>query len=518
MDRSARLFVAAVQFEPAFGEVERNLTALAGLVREAAMVGARLVVLPEMATSGYCFRSRAEIASVVEPVPGGRSVRLFTDLARELDLYIVIGLPEVDPATQIYYNTAALVGPEGYLGKYRKTHSFIDETRWARDGDLGVPVFETAVGRIGMIICMDADYMEPARLAALAGAEIIAFPTNWLGSPAPWFARARENGVYLVAADRWGVERGVQFSGDTAVIDPNGVAINLLSRGDGIALGEVDLEAARSARAVALSRRRPELYQDLLISHYLWSWQEAQMLPPGRQVVLAAGQALGVERMADQARWADRLARESGLEGLDLILFPPVPGSDSGVLEHGLAEVARDLGCHLAWTEADPAAGALTRLVGPEGEVGRYRQMHGGTGDQVVTFDLPWGRVGLLAGDDLLVPEAGRLVAKRGADLILVAADRDADEIGTLSNQRAYENETPLLVANRSGGSRLAGPGIVRRISLPGQAGGSGGAGAGEGGLVLGVIDTGSEAVRAKELLRKLQPRWYDPLVGISQA
>lgn len=238
------------------------------------------------------------------------------------------------------------------------------------------------------------------------------------------------------------------------------------------------------------------------------------MLPPGRQVVLAAGQALSVERMADQARWADRLARESGLEGLDLILFPPVWGEGGAdVFGPGLADVARDLGCYVAWAETDPGAGALLRLVGPEGEVGSYRQMHGGTGDQIAVFDLPWGRVGLLAGEDLLVPEAGRLVARRGADLVLVAADRESAEIRTLSKQRAYENETPLLVANRPGGSRLAGPGVVRRISLPGQIGSDGEAGSGEGGLALGVIDTGSEAVRAKELLRKLQPRWYEPFI-----
>lgn len=510
MDRPVRLSVAAVQFEPAFGEVERNLAALVGLVREAALAGAHLVVLPEMATSGYCFRSRAEIAPFVEPVPDGRSVRLFSDMARELGLHIVVGLPEVDPETRIYYNTAALIGPEGFIGKYRKTHSFIDETRWARDGDLGVPVFETALGRIGLIICMDAEYMEPARLAAVAGAEVIAFPTNWLGNPAPWFARARENGVCLVAANRWGVERGVQFSGDSAVIDQQGVALNLLSRGDGITVADIDMEAVRSARAAALARRRPELYQDLLISHYQWSWQEAQMLPPGRQVVLAAGQARGVELMADQARWADRLARESGMDGLDLILFPlaeAAPGS-------ALGAVARDLGCFVAWAEPDPAGGAVVRLIGPGGEVGAYRQIHGGAGEEIAVFDLPWGRVGMLVGEELLVPEAARLVAKRGADLILVPADWADGEAGTLWKQRAHENETPVLVSNGAGGSRIAGPGIVRQVSVPGQAGTGGEAGPGDGGLVLGVIDTGSEAVRSKELLRKLQPRWYEPLVG----
>ena len=163
----------------------------------------------------------------------------------------MVGLAEVDPETGIYYNSAVLIGPEGPVGLYRKTHAYISEPKWAKDGDLGLPVFETPIGRIAMTICMDACYPETARVPALAGADVICFPTNWLSekSPSPsWMARAAENGVYLIAANRYGLERGVQFSGGSAVIDPDGAVQSVLDTGDGIVWGWIDPARARDKR------------------------------------------------------------------------------------------------------------------------------------------------------------------------------------------------------------------------------------------------------------------------------
>src|SRR5215467_13375596 len=104
--------VAAIQYEPALGQKEKNVGDLLRLVEEAAQQGARLVVLPEMATTGYCWDDRAEIAPHVEPIPGPTTER-FQQLAADYDCYIAIGLAEVDPATDVYYNSLALVGPQG---------------------------------------------------------------------------------------------------------------------------------------------------------------------------------------------------------------------------------------------------------------------------------------------------------------------------------------------------------------------------------------------------------------------
>ncbi len=276
-----RYRVAAIQYEPTLAEKEKNVSDLLRLVEEAAQHEARLIVLPEMATTGYCWESRAEIAPHVEPVPGPTTSR-FQQLATQYDCYIAISLPEIDPATDVYYNCMALVGPQGLIGTYRKIHSYISEPRWARDGDLGMPVWETPLGRLAGLICMDAAYFEAARIPALHNADVLLFPTNWLEEKCPsswWVARALENGVYFIAADRFGLERGVQFSGGSCVIDPDGTIQNYLDSGEGIVYGEVDLTRSRDKNWGAspaeivgdrLADRRPAEYITLVNNTYLW--------------------------------------------------------------------------------------------------------------------------------------------------------------------------------------------------------------------------------------------------------
>ena len=120
--------VAVIQFEPVPFKKEDNLARLLDLCRSASAQGARLIVLPEMCTTGYCFADRTEIAPLVEPIPGP-TTEMFGKIARQEKVYIVVGMGEVDPFTQVYYNSAVLIGPDGIVGRYRKTHSFIAETK-----------------------------------------------------------------------------------------------------------------------------------------------------------------------------------------------------------------------------------------------------------------------------------------------------------------------------------------------------------------------------------------------------
>ncbi len=112
--------VATVQFEPTMSEQERNVARLLELCGAAAEAGARLIVTPEMGTTGYCWFDRAEVAPFVETVPGPTTDR-FAALARKHDCYIVVGMPEVD-GDGIYFNCAVLIGPDGVIGRHRKTH------------------------------------------------------------------------------------------------------------------------------------------------------------------------------------------------------------------------------------------------------------------------------------------------------------------------------------------------------------------------------------------------------------
>jgi predicted amidohydrolase len=107
--------VAAIQFEPTLFSKTANLEALLRLTEEAAAGGAKLIVTPEMATTAYCWATREEIASDVEPVPGPTTEH-FAAIAARHNCWIVVGLPEVDPETDVFYNSAVLIGPEGHWG------------------------------------------------------------------------------------------------------------------------------------------------------------------------------------------------------------------------------------------------------------------------------------------------------------------------------------------------------------------------------------------------------------------
>ena len=115
--------VAAIQFEPCLGTKTENIARLLDLAETAARAGARLIVLPEMATTGYCWYNREEIRPHVEPIPGPTTAA-FGEITARFGCYIVVGMPEVAPRTGIFYNSAALVGPAGVVGVYRKTHSY----------------------------------------------------------------------------------------------------------------------------------------------------------------------------------------------------------------------------------------------------------------------------------------------------------------------------------------------------------------------------------------------------------
>ena len=118
--------VAAINCEPKMFEKENNLKKQYALVEEAAKNGARLIALPEMATTGYCWYDREEVAPYVEIVPGP-TTDLFGKIAKQYGCYIVVGMPEENTKTGAYYNSAVLIGPDGVVGTHRKTHGYISE-------------------------------------------------------------------------------------------------------------------------------------------------------------------------------------------------------------------------------------------------------------------------------------------------------------------------------------------------------------------------------------------------------
>lgn len=446
---------ATIQFEPMLGEKERNVARLLELCTEAAENGAQLIVTPEMGTTGYCWYDRCEVGPFTETIPGPTTER-FQTLAERFGCHIVIGMPEVDPYSDLYYNSAVLIGPEGIVGKHRKSHPYIAEPKWAANGDIAHQVFETKLGRIALLVCMDLHFFETARLEALAGADVICHVSNWLQerTPAPyWINRAFENACYVVESNRWGWERTVQFSGGSCIIAPDGNVVATMDSGDGIVYASIDPTLARRRQVLGepvFSRRRPELYMNLMTNSFTWNPSDYfrlygyQPIPPGRKSRAAVAQFKPSNVVADNLARIAELTQEAHRDGVDLLVFPELAlsGLDepqtraeplSGPAVEAFVRLAMRLRIYLVagLAEADGDQRYNTAiLAGPEGLVGSYRKTHlsiaDGTwaraGDQWRTYDLPIGRVGLALGHDTLYPEAIRSLALLGCDLVACPA------------------------------------------------------------------------------------------------
>jgi len=268
--------LACIQFEPVVGEPAANLAAMERLIRQARADGASIVVLPELADSGYVFESSEELARLADTIPGGCSAAFLCGLARELAIIIVSGLAERDGET--FYNAAMICGPEGYIGKYRKLHLWNQENRFFRPGDLGLPVFETAFGPIGIAVCYDGWFPETFRQLALRGAALVCVPTNWVPFPEndpqrePMAnvlhkAAAHSNGIYIACADRIGTERGQPFLGSSLIVGPSGwpVAGPASADREEIILARLDLSQVRAVRRLndfndLIGDRRSDVY------------------------------------------------------------------------------------------------------------------------------------------------------------------------------------------------------------------------------------------------------------------
>lgn len=220
--------VACVQMEPHVGEKQANVARSIKLIEEAAEHGASLVVLPELANTGYVFSDRDEAFTLAEDVPSGETALAWADAAQRLGVHVVAGIAERDRVR--LYNSALLVGPSGIVGTYRKLHLWNNENLFFEPGNKGVPVFHTPLGRIAIAICYDGWFPEVYRLAATQGADLVCVPTNWVpmqGQPADQpamattltMAAAHSNGLMVACANRIGTERGQLFVGQSLIVE-----------------------------------------------------------------------------------------------------------------------------------------------------------------------------------------------------------------------------------------------------------------------------------------------------------
>ena len=267
--------IAAAQFGPVLGDPDANRATAAGAVRDAAAQGARLVVLPELSDSGYVFTGPDEARGLATRAADSPTLHQWRDLAAAHGCAVVGGFCELGD-DGLLYNSAALVDESGTRAVYRKAHLWDREKLIFTPGADAPPVVSLPYGQVAVMICYDLEFPEWARLAALDGADLIAAPVNWPAAPCPAGERPAEvtkvqadasvNGVYVVVADRCGVERGVDWISGTLIAGPEGylLAGPVLADHPALLVADCDLAAARDKRINSrndlLADRRPELY------------------------------------------------------------------------------------------------------------------------------------------------------------------------------------------------------------------------------------------------------------------
>ena len=218
------LKVASIQYRALPSNKAENIRCLAELVGESAENGARIIVLPEMCTSGLYIHSRSAAEILAEPVPGPTSA-VFAGLALRYKVYIVLGLAESDPASGKLYNSQIILCPAGLvIGRYRKVHTFGPDLNWADVGNLGYQAVVTEWGRIGLGICCDINYWELIGFLTGAKVDIFAYSTNWVGEELPfpyWTVMLTGCSLSLIASNNWGDEGDIHFSGGSTILAPD---------------------------------------------------------------------------------------------------------------------------------------------------------------------------------------------------------------------------------------------------------------------------------------------------------
>jgi predicted amidohydrolase len=259
--------VACVQLAPRVGEYEANQAAVAEAIARA---GADVVVVPELATSGYVFESLEEARGVARPAD--EALAPWVEAAGAS--IVAGGFAELDG--DVLYNSAAIVDATGVLAVYRKLHLWDREKLFFTAGDALPPVVDTAHGRLGLCVCFDIEFPEIVRGLALRGAELVCVPTNWPDEGRPdgerpmevvrAMAAASSSRVFIAAADRCGRERGVDWVGGTSLLAPSGfpLAGARASSAPQLLRASVDLAEARDKRIGerndVLADRRSDVY------------------------------------------------------------------------------------------------------------------------------------------------------------------------------------------------------------------------------------------------------------------
>lgn len=263
--------IGFIQFAPVLGDVQATIRKIDGLIDQTKITD--ILVLPELCNSGYNFTSFEEAWETSEEIENSIFINYLLSKCKQFNLYIVSGFNERD--NKNLYNSAILIGPEGYIGKYRKLHLFLNEKDYFKPGNIGLPVFDIGLCKIGMLVCFDWIFPEVWRILALKGAEIICHPSNLV---LPGLAQkavpihALTNRIYTITANRIGTEGDLSFTGLSTIANPNGDILFQASKTkEETVMKDIDIRLARdkiiTKKNDLFNDRRPEEYSFLTEKH-----------------------------------------------------------------------------------------------------------------------------------------------------------------------------------------------------------------------------------------------------------
>ncbi len=259
--------VSAIQFNPRFLDLKQNRTKIKSLIEQAVTKHkTQLIVLPELAFSGYNFENLKQVRETAEEIPTSESCQLLNDLSMKNQVFIVAGINEL--FKNKFYNSAVVFGPKGYISTYRKVQLYAREKEFFQPGDLPLQLFEIQGSKIGVMICFDWFYPEIPRTLALIGADLICHLMNAVIPDGAYLGdtyHSKWNRIFIVLANRIGEERDLKFIGRSTIIDYTGKILTQASPDtEEIIVSKINPLLARDKKLTPyndlLNDRRPEFY------------------------------------------------------------------------------------------------------------------------------------------------------------------------------------------------------------------------------------------------------------------
>ncbi|MBU3622003.1 carbon-nitrogen hydrolase family protein [Polynucleobacter sp. CS-Odin-A6] len=478
---AAEVKVASVSFHSK--DQSYNIPKMSEISVIAAKNGAKLVVFPEMASTGFLYSSLNEAKPNLDTFPG-KATAAFGKVAQQSNIYIAWGYIELDSATGVAYNSAAIVGPNGFKGNYRKHQLAVgDDNLWRAPGNLGFPVFDTPIGRIALLVCYDDTQLQSLLLPALRNADIIAYPTASLYVPKAEAGGADNHttigsmatmpgwiGINVVGADSSGVD--VNPMSGTNLIGPAGSAIwdaqgNVLAAASAtnftdpkqpkVIYATINTSKPNPQREFWLKNRRPELYSDY---NFYRPSHDGNVNKTSAQISALLVQYEPTTGAVDEnSEKIEKLINDKITgQGINLAVLPfnsfignvtitkenasnfaePLNGKSYNIA----ANLAKKYQVNLLFSMPESTDGKLYEtaiLFDFKGkQIGLYRKSHlnavektwATAGNELPVFNSPLGRIGILLNDEVRIPEVTDMYMLKRANLLLVPVAYNQKEYG----------------------------------------------------------------------------------------